>query len=618
LNDFRAPSTSVFIRPFIYFTRGNRFLLTYTITEEQAKILQFIMPLLQADVAVQTSPIEAGKPAALVITLYPQPEALPEPDDSKPSNNFELIMGYVQLQGELAIDCAVIDPARVVAAGTKKLGLANRSNSSSSSSNNNSGGAGPNNGDGVLSEEDPVLFTSSSRSVLCPLDEHLLRYSDETHQYYYDDNSSYESTLKKYGLFTTARELLFVNDFAVGPSSSFAESPSSSSSTLPISYTTATAPLGTQIRQFIVSFGNLPSNLPPSYISTPTVQVKYNLIVGLQYHYGLGSVIRHSEGWYNVTVFNPGTGGPGAASVFNLDVNTPHILNDVKVTEQSLFNAPIKIQNIDDGKWRFDIQNQGIFSIPSLDTKKSISDNQKQLEQQQKEFSRFAKTLISGKGSTKSKLRLIKTHASSFSSLSSPYPSPSSPIVHNKNAANECVGTTEFSSSIPKTKFDIIYKTDKKVCDILLSKPQYSLGDTIHIVVDCTNSAYKPFHITASLETEESILETDTIFRKTIDRCTISTYSITKTKFEFALPETEPAQFRTNINEFRWVLKFQFIVLVPETVAVDTAPIDNGLEKIESSSSRHDSNGVLWRIKEHLPCDTFSCKIPLPISARKP
>lgn len=577
------------------------------------------MPLLQADVAVQTSPIETGKPATLVITLYPQPAPLPEPDDSNPSTKLDLIMGYVQLQGELVIDSAVIDSARVVAAGTKKLGLANRGNSSSNNNNNsNGGGAGPDNGNEPLPEEDPVSFTTSSRNVLCPLDEHLLRYNDETHQYYYDDNSSYESTLKKYGLFTTARELLFVNDLPVVPSSSLAGSPSSSSSTLPISYTTATAPLGTQLRQFIVSFGNLPENLPPSYISTPTAQVKYSLIVGLQYHYGAGSAIRHSEGWYNVTVFNPGTGGPGAPSVFDLDASTPHILNDVKVTEQSLFNDPIMIQNIHDGKWGLGIQNQGTLSMPSLNTKKDISENQKQLQQQQKEFSRLAKTLISGKGNTKSKLRLHKAHASSISSLPSPYPSPYSPIVNNNDTANERVGTAGLSYSIPKTKFDITYKTDRKVCDILLSKPQYTLGETIHIVVDCTHSTYKPFHITASLETEESILNTDTIFRKTIDLSTVSTYSITKTKFELAVPETEAAQFRTNINEFRWVLKFQFIVLVPETVAADTTLIDNGLEKIESSSSRHDSNGTLWRIKEHLPCDSFSCKIPLPILARKP
>lgn len=560
------------------------------------------MPLLHTDVAVKTSSIEAGKPTTIIITLYNQPAPPPVDEDDKAPTSIELVMGYVQLQGELIVDCAVIDPTRFVKADARKLSLASHPLDRRSDGNEE---LETDRNENLSLKEDPILFTTSSPDILCLYDEHLAKYNDDKYQYYHSDNSYYDDTVKKYGLFTTARQLLFVEDSAANVPS-FPASQSSHSAS-PLSHPAVNGILGNQHRRFVINIGPFPANLPPSYIRTPNVQIKYSLIVGFHYRDSSGPAIRHKEGWFNVIVNNPGVGT--FKNVFDLNVNTPCIFSDVHVTESPFLTDHVNIQNTSDSKKNLDIQDEYAFSISLKNTNKNnwITQTQKQ-----KEFLRFAKTLISGKRNVKYKLKAFAAYPSSSSSLASPISSPSFLTATSSTANGDSGMTTPFS--INKTKFEIMYKNNKKVCDILLSKPSYNIGDTIHIVVNCLNSVYKPFHITASLETEESILESDAVFFKTIERNSISTYSITKIKFEFTVPTTEPGQFQTNINKLQWLLKFQFIVLVPDTAEALSA--GNELEKIDMG--RQENDGVHFRIKENLPCDSFSCKIPVLVLSRKP
>lgn len=151
-----------------------------------------------------------------------------------------------------------------------------------------------------------------------------------------------------------------------------------------------------------------------------------------------------------------------------------------------------------------------------------------------------------------------------------------------------------------KTRFDI-GRGGKRIATVTLSKAVYKVGENVIFKIDFGNAALKCFHITASLETEETIetpvlkqfksselfakyssslhdgngdqeniesnkkkpeiphIDTTGLTRRIYSQATMSTYSMSKSAFEFTIPATATPQFSTSAISLKWVLKLDFI-----------------------------------------------------------
>lgn len=149
-----------------------------------------------------------------------------------------------------------------------------------------------------------------------------------------------------------------------------------------------------------------------------------------------------------------------------------------------------------------------------------------------------------------------------------------------------------------KTRFDI-GRGGKRIATVTLSKAVYKVGENVIFKIDFRNAALKCFHITASLETEEIIdthilkqfktsdlfskyqsslqeddqknggksgkkpqvphIDTTALTRRIYSQATMSTYSMSKSAFEFTIPATATPQFSTSSISLKWVLKLDFI-----------------------------------------------------------
>lgn len=245
-----------------------------------------------------------------------------------------------------------------------------------------------------------------------------------------------------------------------------------------------------------------------------------------------------------------------------------------------------------------------------------------------------------------------------------------------------------------KSRFDI-RRSGNRLATVILSKPVYRVGENIVFMVDYTDAVLKTFHITATLETEETIssdllkqfknqhqehlsqkpvIDTSAMTRRVYSQATMSTYSHEKCTFEFTIPATATPQFATSSIALKWMLKIDFITSAapPQAQPKHTENQDpshehytpqpsttsdnvrRGSDTLESSSPTSRSvlsdapssnpitarspahtslastqseclkrsaitvvhltdQGVIATTKETIPCDTFSCKIPITI-----
>ena len=129
-----------------------------------------------------------------------------------------------------------------------------------------------------------------------------------------------------------------------------------------------------------------------------------------------------------------------------------------------------------------------------------------------------------------------------------------------------------------RSRFDI-GRAGRRIATVILSKPVYRVGENIVFVVEYANADLKCFHITASLETEEFISQDvlrkredpGDITRRVYSQSTMSTYSLNKSTFEFAIPATATPQFSTSSIALKWNLKLDFITSPTDAAGVVVA-----------------------------------------------
>lgn len=133
-----------------------------------------------------------------------------------------------------------------------------------------------------------------------------------------------------------------------------------------------------------------------------------------------------------------------------------------------------------------------------------------------------------------------------------------------------------------RSRFDI-GRAGRRIATVILSKPVYRVGENIVFVVEYANADLKCFHITASLETEEFISQDvlrkredpGDITRRVYSQSTMSTYSLNKSTFEFAIPATATPQFSTSSIALKWNLKLDFITSPTDASSVAAATDNN-------------------------------------------
>lgn len=282
-------------------------------------------------------------------------------------------------------------------------------------------------------------------------------------------------------------------------------------------------------------------------------------------------------------------------------------------------------------------------------------------------FSAYIGGLLNGDDSTKNKL-LSQQH--------SPEESPTSPTTSQDNIEyfSRYQYTTNPKQAL-KSRFDI-GRSGKRIATVSLSKPVSKVGDNIVFVVDYANADLKCYRITASLETEEfispdvlkhdgralSAADTSSMTRRVYSQSSMSTYSLSRSTFEFTIPATATPQFSTSDIALKWNLKLDFITSpTPTTVTTDEAKVpvggfdheavvaarpDPSLQQAQDHHQRPTHNrrrsilpkslpplfvdfandskspvhvvhindqGLIAAVKENIPCESFHCKIPLTV-----
>lgn len=177
-------------------------------------------------------------------------------------------------------------------------------------------------------------------------------------------------------------------------------------------------------------------------------------------------------------------------------------------------------------------------------------------------------------------------------------------------------------SNAIKTRFEI-GRSGKRIGSVILSKPVYRVGENIVFIVDYTGAALKTFHITATLETEEAIasdvlkqfkyfhdsntqgnerptIDTSAMTRRVYSQATMTTYSLSRSTFEFTIPATATPQFSTSSISLKWILKIDFITSPTPTNEAqqqeDSAATDESVPIVASvpapDSHRDNSTGA--------------------------
>lgn len=168
----------------------------------------------------------------------------------------------------------------------------------------------------------------------------------------------------------------------------------------------------------------------------------------------------------------------------------------------------------------------------------------------------------------------------------------------------------------------IVNRNGKSIAQIKLSKFFYTIADDINLVIYPEQTS--AFHISAvkvSLQCIELfnklyVLEEDQTkpFYKTI--CEAHAVSFDKTNalpLKLILPRSPmnhlPSQFKTNIFEIKWVLKFTFILIDKKSNNTEETFAYNGhLEQFYE-----DKKGILYHSKESLDGLDFTFRVPIDI-----
>lgn len=153
-----------------------------------------------------------------------------------------------------------------------------------------------------------------------------------------------------------------------------------------------------------------------------------------------------------------------------------------------------------------------------------------------------------------------------------------------------------------------IAQSGKYVASVSLSKPIYRVGEDISIKIDFTDSKINCYHVTASLETFEKIIDqslntennSTTSKKRAYAQLQTSTFSTLNTHFDLTIPVTGTPQFVTSCITMHWSVRLDFV----------TCKHINLLQPDFHNTSNFGKN---FEPNDQLECDLLSVQLPLTV-----
>lgn len=170
-----------------------------------------------------------------------------------------------------------------------------------------------------------------------------------------------------------------------------------------------------------------------------------------------------------------------------------------------------------------------------------------------------------------------------------------------------------------KFSYDIVRK-NQKITTLNFSHSVYRVGDEIIAQLDMSDADIPCYHITATLETTERLLDpsisleseskTQAVTRRIYSHYVTSSFGATKTHIQLTIPSTATPQFSTSLTSLNWSIKLDLI-----TSAVSSQEDQSSLlEPVSQSSTQIDDPSYnIYTAKPVLPCESFSCRIPIQV-----
>ncbi|CUS09563.1 unnamed protein product [Tuber aestivum] len=213
----------------------------------------------------------------------------------------------------------------------------------------------------------------------------------------------------------------------------------------------------------------------------------------------------------------------------------------------------------------------------------------------------------------------IPTSSKRFSIMEEPQ------ITSSKDAIEMAILRGPGGSSDGRCSNFEIARSGRKVATLTLSRPAYKLGETITAVVDFSDAKIPCYHITAVLETSETVTpsialrSTSSIHRATRKlhfQHSQSTLFSKRVVFTPTIPTSATPEFSTSGVSYIWALRLEFVTptqSLTASIAEGGDGADGTVVMMEELLERThaDDRGELFEAKQNVFVESFDVGIPV-------
>ncbi|KAG0128910.1 Rgp1-domain-containing protein [Tuber indicum] len=339
----------------------------------------------------------------------------------------------------------------------------------------------------------------------------------------------------------------------------------------------------------------LPKSLPPTHRGK-AIKVVYNLVIGTQ---------------------RPGK-GVQQPKVVEIPFRVfPHVHADGSLLMHDLM-SPIVLLRDEATTACVDDQTLTPPAIPSPSKKAA------QQESSLEDFLSYVDSLLAPKDGTLTPNPLgiltpsIPTSSKRFSMVEEPH------ITSSKDAIEMAILRGPGRSSDGHCSIFEIARNGRKVATLTLARPAYKLGETITAVVDFSNARIPCYHITAALETSETVTPSvalrsaSSIYRATRKlhfQRSQSTLFSKRVVFTPTIPTSATPEFSTSGVSCAWALRLEFVTPAQSLTAAGSGGggVDGAVVTMEEllEQTHADDRGELFEAKQNVFVESFDASIPV-------
>ena len=164
-------------------------------------------------------------------------------------------------------------------------------------------------------------------------------------------------------------------------------------------------------------------------------------------------------------------------------------------------------------------------------------------------------------------------------------------------------------------KFEIA-RGGKRVAVVMLARPAYRLGETVHATIDFNEAKIPCYAVHMSLETSERVdssiaLRSEASIQRVTKKVYVShsesTLFARRVVFSPDIPITATPEFMTTGVSLDWKLRVEFVT--PTLISEGNSMVPHETELMEEIS--HDDRGSVFASAETLSCESFEIAVPI-------